>query len=161
MTHHITLATSHHNTSHYPTNGLIKDTKMGKQSVPSYLQYFMEKLIKNELKQISLAQCIVNAIKTRSSIAPIMFGLGIEVEKVFGSKWLIIELNKLGFSISSTETTLCKQSVVFNENISDYLKDVMSGSFCQWSADNVDHNISWKRLLACYGNNCIKYKQFF
>ena len=73
-------------TSHYPTNDLIKDTEKGKQWVPSYLQYFMEKIIKNELKQISLAQCIVNAIKPRSSIAPIMFGLGIEVEKVFGSK---------------------------------------------------------------------------
>ena len=65
----------------------------------------MEKLIKSELKQVSLAQCIVNAIKPRSSIAPIMFGLGIKVEKVFGSKWLITELNKLGFSISSNDTT--------------------------------------------------------
>ena len=97
----------------------------------------MEKLIKNELKQISLAQCIVNAIKPRSSIAPSR-----KVEKVFGSKWLITELNKLGFSISSNETTRYKQSVVCNENISDYLKDVMPGSFCQWSAGNVDHKIS-------------------
>ena len=70
-----------------------------------------------------------------------MFGLGIEEEKVFGSKWLITELNKLGFSISSNEITRYKQSVVFNDDISDYLKDVMPGSFCQWSADNVDHNI--------------------
>ena len=29
-----------------------------------------------------------------------MFGLGIKVEKVFGSKWLLTELNRLGFSIS-------------------------------------------------------------
>ena len=70
-----------------------------------------------------------------------MFGLGIEEEKVFGSKWLITELNKLGFSISSNEITRYKQSVVFNDDIGDYLKDVMPGSFCHWSADNVDHNI--------------------
>ena len=42
-------------TSHYSPNNLIKDTEKGKQWVPSYLQYFMEKLIKNALKEISLA----------------------------------------------------------------------------------------------------------
>ena len=71
-----------------------------------------------------------------------MFGLGTELDKVFGSKWLLTELNKLGFSITSNETTRYKQSVVCNENINDYLNNVMNGSFSQCSADNVDHNIA-------------------
>ena len=46
----------------------------------------METLVKKELKQINLGQALVNAVKPRLSLFPIMLGLGIEVEKVFGSK---------------------------------------------------------------------------
>ena len=51
------------------------------------------------VKQVSVAQTIVNAVKPRSSISPIMFGLGNEIDKDFGSRWLLTELNRLGFSI--------------------------------------------------------------
>ena len=49
---------------------------------------------------------MVNAVKPRSSLSPIMFGLGIEAEKVFRSKWLLTELNRLGFTITPDEATL-------------------------------------------------------
>ena len=101
----------------------------------------MESLVKKTLKQVSIGQAIVNAVKPRSSIAPIMFGLGIEADKVFGSRWLLTELNRLGFSISHDEATRYKQFVVCNENVSDFLKTNLAGSFSQWSADNVDHNV--------------------
>ena len=42
--------------------------------------------MKKDLKQISIGQAIVNAVKPGSCIAPLMFGLGIEGDKVFGSK---------------------------------------------------------------------------
>jgi len=51
------------------------------------------------------------------------------------------DLNRLGFSISHDEATRYKQSVVYNENVSDFLKTNLAGSFSQWSADNVDHNV--------------------
>ena len=57
-----------------------------------------------------------NAVKPRLSLSPVVFGLGIEVELVFGSKWLLIELNILGFSISPDEATQYQQSVICNEN---------------------------------------------
>ena len=50
------------------------------------------------VKQVSVAQTIVNAVKPRSSISP-MFGLGNEIDKDFESRWLLTELNRLGFSI--------------------------------------------------------------
>ena len=65
----------------------------------------METLVKKELKQVSLRQALVNAVIPTSSLSLIMFGLGIEVEKVFESKWLLTEPNRLGFSISSDEAT--------------------------------------------------------
>ena len=101
----------------------------------------MESMMKKELKQVSIGQAIVNAVKPRSCIAPLLFGLGIEVDKVFSSKWLLTELNRLGFSISHDETTRYKQSAVCNEDVSDFIKANLSGSFSQWSADNVDHNV--------------------
>ena len=70
-----------------------------------------------------------------------MFGLGNEVEKVFGSKWLLTELNRLGFSISSDGVTRYKQLLIFNEIVLGFLKTNLNGTFSQWSADNVDHNV--------------------
>ena len=35
-----------------------------------------------------------------------------------------------------------KQSVVCNENISDYPRENLIGSFGQWSADNTDHQVN-------------------
>ena len=97
----------------------------------------METLVKKELKQINLGQALVNAVKPRLSLFPIMLGLGIEVEKVFGSKWLLAALNRLGFSISPDEAIRYKQSVVCNENVLEFLKTNLNGSFSQWLAENV------------------------
>lgn len=128
------------NTDVYPSHEQMSNIELGKGWLPTYLRVFMESLVKKELKQVSIGQAIVNAVKPRSSIAPIMFGLGIETDKVFGSRWLLTELNRLGFSISHDEATRYKQSVVCSENVSDFLKTNLAGSFSQWSADNVDHN---------------------
>ena len=98
-------------------------------------------MMKKDLKQISIGQAIVNAVKPGSCIAPLMFGLRIEGDKVFGSKWVLRELNRFGFSISHDEVTRYKQSVVCYEDVSDFINANLSGSFSQWSADNVDHNV--------------------
>ena len=129
------------NTDTYKLHGEISNIEIGKEWIPSYLRLFMESMMKKELKQVSIGQAIVNAVKPRSCIALLLFGLGIEVDKVFGSRWLLTELNRLGFSISHDETTRYKQSVVCNEDISDFIKANLSGSFSQWSADNIDHNV--------------------
>ena len=68
-----------------------------------------------------------------------LFGLGIEVDHLFGSKWLTNELFKLGFSISPTEITSFKHSVISHEEGS--VETLLQGTFTQWVADNVDHNI--------------------
>ena len=58
-----------------------------------------------------------------------MFSLAIEVEKVFGSKWLLTEPNRLGFSIRQDEATRYKQSVVCNKSVLEVLKTNLNGSF--------------------------------
>ena len=126
------------NTDTYPLHGEISNIEIGKEWIPSYIRLFMESMMKKELKQVIIGQAIVNAVKSRSCIAPLLFGLEIKIDKVFGSKWLLTELNRLGFSIRHDETTRYKQSVVCNEDVSDFIKANLSG---QWSADNVDHNV--------------------
>ena len=101
----------------------------------------MECLVKDELKQASIGQTLVHAVHPRMSIPPIMFGTAIDCDHVFGSKWLLKILNRLGFCLSPDEVAKYKQSVVENEDINDVLHTLAAGSFSQWSADNVDHNV--------------------
>ena len=93
-------------------------------------------------KQVSIGQCLLKAARPRSVIPPLLFGLGVEMDHVFGSKWLINELSRLGFSISNDEVTRYKQSVLKNETIEDLQPECFPGSVTQWVADNVDHNIA-------------------
>lgn len=103
----------------YPNNEEIENFEKGKEWLPRYLRIFLETIIKYPLKQASIGQAIVNAARPRSSIPPILFGIGIEMDHVFGSKWLLNELNRLGFCIAPAEVTRYKQAVVEREDITE------------------------------------------
>jgi len=60
----------------------------------------------------------------------------------FGSKWLINELYRLGFSITYDEVTRYKQSVIQSESLDNVIAEYFPGTFTQWVADNVDHNVA-------------------
>ena len=60
---------------------------------------------------------------------------------MFASKWLNNELFCLGFSISYDEVTRYNQSVVQSESLENLLSEYFPGTFTQWVADNVDHNV--------------------
>ena len=64
-----------------------------------------------------------------------------ELDHVFGSKWLIEELSQLGFCHSYREVTRFKQSAMTIEGASDIAFSLPPGTFSQYMADNVDHNI--------------------
>ena len=55
-------------------------------------------LFKDPLNQVSIGKSIAPAIKPRSSLPPILFGLAVEMDHIFGSKWLQNELSKLRYS---------------------------------------------------------------
>ena len=100
----------------------------------------LQVLVPSVTKQVSIGQRLLKAARPRSVIPPLLFGLGVEMDHVFGSKWLINELSCLGFSISYSEVTRYKQSVVKNETIEDLQPECFSGSITQWVADNVDRS---------------------
>ena len=58
----------------------------------------METLLR-ELKQSGISQRILKMVNPRSIIPPILLGLGVELDHVFGSRWLIDKLYKLGVCV--------------------------------------------------------------
>lgn len=64
------------------------------------------------------------------------------MDHVFGSRWLIDELARLGFSITYDEVNRYKQSVIQSESLENLLTEYFPGTFTQWVADNVDHNVA-------------------
>ena len=70
----------------------------------------MKHLIPSAIKRISINQCIVQAVRPRSIIAPIPFGIGVSLEKSIGSQSLSDLLSHVGFSITSDEIIRFKQS---------------------------------------------------
>ena len=59
-------------------------------------------------------------MKPKSVIPPLLFGLGVEVDHAIGSKTLLTELYKLGYSISYDEVKRYKQSVVMDSDTGMY-----------------------------------------
>ena len=102
--------------SNYPTNNVIGNSNAGKEWLPPSLRLFLEKRIKNPLHQASVGRCIVNVTRPHSALAPIPFGLGVEMDHSFGSKWLINELNALAFFVSYDDVVQYKQSITENED---------------------------------------------
>ena len=66
-------------------------------------------------------------------IAPLLFGLGVELDHIFESKWLINKLFRLGYSISYDEVTRFKQNSIVSSNFEDVLLKY-PGSVTQWVA---------------------------
>ena len=83
-----------YDSSSYPTNEDIENFDRSRQWVPNYLQKFLEIIISSKVKQNSIGHSILQSARLRSVITPTLFGVGIEMDHVFGSKWLINELSR-------------------------------------------------------------------
>ena len=90
------------------------------------------------MKQVSIGHILLQAVRPRSLIAPIPFGLRVYLDHVFGSKWAVDLLARLGLTISSGEVRRFRQSYLADQGPSD--SAYVPGAFVQWIADNVDHN---------------------
>ena len=85
------------------------------------LNTLLSYVVPETVKRSSICQCIIKASRPRTALPPLLFGLGIECDHIFGSKWLVNELFKLGFSISYSEVNRFKKSVVANQPIGNYV----------------------------------------
>ena len=84
--------------------------------------------------------CACGETKIISSPHPFWYLL-VEMDHLFGSKWLLNEATRLGWCVCPNEVTPFKQSIMLNEKIEDYVNKLSDGCFGQWQADSVDHNV--------------------
>ena len=103
-----------YDTSAYPKTLDIHNTTG--DWIPKLLKTFLQILVRSDLRQNNIDQAIVQAAKPRSTIMPVPFGLAVQLDNVFGSRWLLDELYQLGFCSSFTEVTRFKQSVIVMED---------------------------------------------
>ena len=83
---------------------------------------------------------ILTGVRPRSIIFPIVLGVGVDTDHLFGSRFLLNELFRLGFSESYDKVVLYTQSVLQDETLST-ISPPPAPTFTQWGADNVDHNV--------------------
>jgi len=64
------------------------------------------------------------------------------MDHAYGSKWLLDQLARLGFCISSEEVYRFEQSVMHMEQVQGSSIGHYPGRFMQWIGDNVDHYVA-------------------
>ena len=64
-----------------------------------YLRLFLQNLVKSD-KQVAFGQAITQAFKLRSCLSPVLLGIGVDADHMFGSEWLVNFLSRFGFRCS-------------------------------------------------------------
>ena len=129
---------AHYEKDVYPTCDDIASIEAGKRWMPALLNVFLDNLVSSDVKKIAIGNSIVQAVRPKTVIAPVIFGAGISVDHVCGSKQLINLLYHLGFSMSYDELLRYKQSAVQSDIVQP--ASHFPEYFTQFAADNVDHN---------------------
>ena len=80
--------------------------------IPDSLKNVMALLVPSSQKQLSLSQSIIQATRPRNVIAPIPFGVAVDIDKSTSCKQLIQHFSRLGFSITPDELYRFKQSAI-------------------------------------------------
>ena len=125
----------------YPTASEMVDDNS--DVTPPLLRAFLSTLVSSKLKQMTIGQCVVQAARPRSVIAPLLLGLALDLDLQHGSESLITKLARFGFGFCASydETVRYKQSVVVAQNDCSAPCEPFPAAFTQWVGDNVDHNI--------------------
>ena len=94
--------------SAYPSWKDMRDTNYQKASVPDSLQIFVGHYFPSELEELGFGYCIVHASQLRSVIASIPFGISVQLDKSFGTKWFVDHLAKHDFQYHQTKLNCSK-----------------------------------------------------
>ena len=126
----------------YPTYSDICSVESVLAFLPESLKLFLQGLFTSrnaDLRLGSIGQAIIQATRPRVILAPLQLGLGIQLHHHFASKFLIDSLNQHGFCCSYSEVTKFERSAAVIQGTD--IPNFAEGSFIQYVADNVDHNI--------------------
>ena len=124
----------------YPDSNNLSSLEENLKYVPGLLRTFLDRVLtgkSKDLKFATIGQCIVQMTRPRVVLAPIPFGLGVQMHHQYGSRFLIETLNNHGLCVSYSEVLQFESSAACFKG-TDIL---VAGHFGQYIADNVDHNL--------------------
>ena len=124
----------------YPSCGDFESQDKCISFLPETLRKLLEVLIVGKgakMKIASIGQAIMQAARPRVLLAPLQFGLGVQMHHHFGSRFLIDALHCHGFCCAYNEVQQFEWNVALSYNT-----DIpnCTSEFVQYAADNVDHN---------------------
>ena len=109
--------------------------------LPDFLRLFLQTLIvhkDSDLKIAAIGQAIIQASRPRSVQCPLQLALGIQLHSQYASHKLIESLHSMGLCCSFKTARKFEKSASVTEGTDVHISE---GSFIQYVADNVDHNI--------------------
>lgn len=124
----------------YPQTSDISSTANNLAFLPDSLQLLLRELfVGKELdsKIAAIGQAIMQAVRPRIILAPLQIGLGVQMNHLYGSRFLVETLYSMGFACSYSEVLKYQSNAAMSQNVA--LKE-LNGQFVQFVADNVDHN---------------------
>jgi len=66
--------------------------------LPSLLLLFIQSIVRSSrLKQVAIAQALIQAARPQTCIMLLLFGLSVQLDHKFGSEFLLQQLSRLGF----------------------------------------------------------------
>ena len=95
----------------YPSPHQLSDVDFLDEWLPQSLKKLLKILIPNTLKSTAIGHSIVTACR-KKLLSPLLFGLGVELDHSFGSKWVNNHMSRLGFSITYDEVRRFKQDLM-------------------------------------------------
>jgi hypothetical protein len=100
---------------------LIRPKAWTTEYLPDPLSFFLNDLCPDTsamLKKAALGQCLMQMVKARGLMLSILFGLGVQLQHQFASRFLIDTLNTLEFSISYAQVmNLLRSAALANKDI--------------------------------------------
>ena len=140
----------------YPSpEGLFNDVE---NNVPDSLHVLLHELIEKGGKGgidnkhrvcTAVAHSVLQAVRPRTFVSPILLGVAVYVHRKFGSRLLVHILHKLGFSTGYNEAQLFEASCMKSTP-----PTILSDSFMQFVFDNADfdvHTIDGFHTFHCMG----------
>ena len=128
--------------SNYPSSDKIRSIEENMTFLPGTLKLFLQNIFVgkgSDTKVASIGQAIMQSARPRILNTPLQLGLGVQMHRQFGSRFLIDTLNQLGFCSSYSEIQRYERSAAIN--LGTDIPGLKPGMFVQHVADNVDHNL--------------------
>ena len=97
--------------SMYPSPQELNDIDNLNSWIPDSLKRLLEIIIPGDLKRMAIEHTIISASR-RNFNSPLLFGLGVQLDHSFGSKWLNTHLSRLGFSVTYSQVRNYKKAVM-------------------------------------------------